>query len=318
MGSLPEAGSENGGGGTNGTLAGGTATSSGGDGGASRPDGIGGATTGGGTPSTGGAGGATSSGGGSLSGGGSPTGGTPSTGGAAGSIATGGSGGATTNGGTLSNAGAGGNATDCLAADPPGTGGYAGGACDILYPECEYGGVASATCGWLMYHARHSVFEWVRTCLADTEDLCGALETEKVRSCVNRSMSLVCLADDEAVEPGDVTCGDVTALCPEVTEAACLQAVSILGDDDRTQAFHCFAAAPLDAASCAADFYGCTGRPEVFGIPGEIVTLQCPDQMPDGACNRNMPECEYGNTICICMPMGPDLDAPAEWRCMTP
>jgi len=112
-----------------------------------------------------------------------------------------------------------------------------------------------------------------------------------------------------------VTCGDVAALCPDVTERACLQAVSILGDDERAEAMECFSATVTSEETCAAEFYGCTGRPEVLGVPGEVTVLTCPAEPPSGSCNRYMPECVYGEQRCRCVPIGPDLDAPANWAC---
>jgi len=210
--------------------------------------------------------------------------------------------------------GTGGSTEDCLGPDPLGTAGYAGGACDSLYPECKYGGTASGTCEWLMFDGRHSVFEWVRDCLENTDPLCDEVEDAKVRSCVNQAMTLVCPPEPA---PGDVTCASVVLSCPTITLAACEQAIGLLGDDKAREAIQCFLTRPEDDTPCDEAFHGCTGRPDALGIPGELTTLTCPDEVPTGSCNRMMPECLYGDISCVCLPSGLDLDAPAYWSCQS-
>lgn len=181
--------------------------------------------------------------------------------GAAGSVSDGGTNhGGGGSGGIVDSQGGSGGIHTCLGADPKDFQGYAGGACDSLYPQCAYdSSVAGETCQWLMYDGRASVFEAVRTCMQNTKELCSDQEEANVSACLTDATNQVCPANDVTT-----LCAEVVESCASVGTYGCINAVSILKDDRQQEALNCYLSEPRLPATCREDFLTCTGMPHTF------------------------------------------------------
>jgi hypothetical protein len=192
----------------------------------------------------------------------------PATGGSAGAMngtgSIGGDGGASEGsggaaGGAGGSAGGIGGSLDCLGPDAPGTGGYAGGACEGVFStwcmDRESG--AYRACTWLMYAARQSVFEAVRECLENTPDPCSGDTTAALTACTDDIYAQACLAPGTTVDGQEVDCGVVSSTCPDVTGSECDRLMSILNESRRQRAYECYFRDESAETDCAAAFDDC-------------------------------------------------------------
>ncbi len=197
----------------------------------------------------------------------------PGTGGSAGTIS--GTGSLSGNGGTSEGSGGAvggaggttggtGGSPDCLGPDTPGTGGYAGGACEGVFSTwcMDRGSEAYLTCERLMYAARQSVFEAVRSCLVNTPDPCSGDSTAALTACTDDIYAQACLAPGTTVDGQEVDCAVVSSICPDVTESECDRLMSILKESRRQQAYECYFRDESAETDCATAFNDCVGGNE--------------------------------------------------------
>ncbi len=166
-----------------------------------------------------------------------------------------------------------------------------------------------------MYDARASVFTQVLACLEETPEVCSDQPVENVKACINEVFPRACRADQGTYNGEPVDCGVVNASCSEVGVSECEVALSILGEEQRAAFFDCYFGGNPEPTTCRTDFFDCVGYPGELVEPETPAPNRCPQEPPSGSCSRYSPECHYETVNCMCIPMGPDLDAPANWRC---